>query len=199
MSCVVCYTGKGCVQVRAAMERCLTSAQAAPDGVGDRPGAELAGSFDTHRAFVPTAAGERVSAVVLALLVALLLVFHNCCKLYTQVAASGERLATARRLYGRVMTGLVRREGGFAGPAEDESTTVHALAEAASADRDTVWGLLQKEIVGLFSYLIRSAPPARSSASCCGTGTLRLLPCHILLRVTQPPLICARSQGHAAP
>lgn len=142
------------LQVRALMERCLTSSQAASDGVVDRPGGDLAGG-DAHRAFVPPAAGERVSAVVLSLLVALLLVFHNCCKLYTKLAVAGERLATARRLYGRVMTGLVRREGGFTTPEQDETTVVHALAEAASADRDTVWGLLQKEIVGLFSYLIR--------------------------------------------
>eukprot|EP00892_Ulva_mutabilis_P005888 jgi/Ulvmu1/3671/UM017_0085.1 len=151
-------------QVRAAMERCLSSAQAVPDGAGDRPGGDLAAGLDPHRAFVPSAAGERVSAVVLALLVALLLIFHNCCKLYTQLAASGEKLATARRLYGRVMTGLVRREGGFGGVGDDASSTVHALAEAASADRDTVWGLLQKEIVGLFSYLIR-APFTQTSAA----------------------------------
>lgn len=142
------------MQVRAAMERCLTASQARADGAVDRPGGDLAGS-DAHRAFVPPPAGERICAVVLGLLVSLLLVFHNCCKLYTALAVAGERLATARRLYGRVMTGLVRREGGFTTPEQDESTAVHALAEAASADRDTVWGLLQKEVVGLFSYLIR--------------------------------------------
>lgn len=156
--CGACGRVSTPVQVRAAMERCLTSAQGGAGAVGDRPGGDLAGGLDTHRAFVPPAAGERVSAVVLSLLVALLLIFHNCCKLYTQLAAAGERLATARRLYGRVMTGLVRRESGFAKAGDDDSTTVHALAEAASADRDTVWGLLQKEVVGLFSYLIRSFP-----------------------------------------
>lgn len=143
------------LQVRALMERCLTASQAS-GRAGDRPGGDLTGG-DAHRSFIPPAAGERVSAVVLGLLVALLLVFHNCCKLYTKLAVAGERLATARRLYGRVMTGLVRREGGFTTPEQDESTVVHALAEAASGDRDTVWGLLQKEIVGLFSYLIRCA------------------------------------------
>jgi hypothetical protein len=116
-------------------------------------------SSDTliERALVAPAAYARICATSLSLLTTLLMIFHNTCKLYERVAVRGEALVSARRLNGRVMKGLVRRDGGFAGMLQDEAATVKALAEAAAGDRDIVWGLLQKEVVALFAYIIRYA------------------------------------------
>lgn len=64
------------MQVRAAVERCLTARAV---GAVDRPRHDLAGR-DQHRAFVSPAA------------VALLLMIRICCKLYIVLASSSWRL-----------------------------------------------------------------------------------------------------------
>jgi hypothetical protein len=133
------------------METCITNMHQDVE-------ASNATSSDTliERALVAPAAYARICATALSLLTTLLMIFHNACKLYERVAERGEALVSARRLNGRVMKGLVRRDGGFAGM-QDEAAIVKALADAAAGDRDTVWGLLQKEVVALFAYIIRYA------------------------------------------
>lgn len=145
--------------MRGAMERCITNMHQDVESNGT--------ATDTlvERALVAPAAYSRICAVALSLLTTLLMIFHNACKLYERVAAGGEALVSARRLNGRVIKGLVRRDGGFAGSLQDEAAAVRALAEAAAGDRDTVWGLLQKEVIALLSYIIRCAPVPKNQSS----------------------------------
>lgn len=144
------------------MERCITNMHQDVD-------ASNVTSTDTliERALVAPAAYARICATALSLLATLLMIFHNACKLYERVAAGGEALVSARRLNGRVIKGLVRRDGGFASSLQDEAAAVKALAEAAAGDRDTVWGLLQKEVVALFAYIVRYASHACFSLKAC--------------------------------
>jgi hypothetical protein len=134
------------------MERCITNMHQDVEAANGT-------STDTlfERALVAPAAYERICATALSLLTTLLMIFHNACKLYERVAAGGEALVSARRLNGRAIKGLVRRDGGFASSLRDETAAVKALVEAAAGDRDVVWGLLQKEVVALFAYIIRCA------------------------------------------
>lgn len=150
------------VQVRGAMERCISNMHQDVES-----GNSTSGDALMERALVPPAAYARICATALSLLTTLLMIFHNVCKLYEKVAAKGEALVSARRLNGRVMKGLVRRDGGFAGSLQDEAATVKALADAAAGDRDTVWGLLQKEVVALFAYIIRYTRHTTSGAIYC--------------------------------
>lgn len=138
--------------MRGAMERCITNMHQDVESNG------TSNETVIERALVAPAAYARICATALSLLTTLLMIFHNACKLYERVAAGGEALVSARRLNGRVIKGLVRRDGGIAGSLQDETAAVKALVEAAAGDRDTVWGLLQKEVIALFSYIIRCVP-----------------------------------------